>query len=48
MDMAKLCLCGNMSRMLFDKRHKKKVRVAWMILSVLIIVSMILLYTPLF
>ena len=34
--------------MLFDRRHKNKVKTAWMILSILIIVSMILLYSPLF
>jgi len=39
---------GNMASMLFDRRHKKKIRVAWMVLSILIIVSMVLLYSPLF
>ena len=34
--------------MLFDRRHKKKIKVAWMVLSILIIVSMILLYAPIF
>jgi predicted nucleic acid-binding Zn ribbon protein len=34
--------------MLFDKRHKKKVQFIWVVLCILIIVSMMLLYTPLF
>lgn len=34
--------------MLFDKRHKKKFKAIWIALSVLIIVSMVLLYAPLF
>ena len=34
--------------MLFDRRHKNKVKATWMILSILIIVSMILLYAPFF
>jgi hypothetical protein len=32
--------------MLFDKRHKGKVKAVWMVLAVLIMVSMVLLYTP--
>jgi len=38
----------NITRMLFDRKHKKKIKVAWAILSILIIVSMVLLYAPLF
>lgn len=32
--------------MLFDKRHKGKVKAVWIVLCVLIIISMVLLYTP--
>jgi hypothetical protein len=34
--------------MLFDRRHKKKVQGIWVMLCVLLIVSMILLYSPVF
>jgi len=34
--------------LVFDKRTKKAVKVAWMVLGILIIVSMVLLYTPIF
>jgi len=34
--------------MLFNKKHQKKVQVIWAVLTVLIIVSMILLYAPIF
>jgi hypothetical protein len=37
-----------MSAMLFERRNKKKVEFAWKILVVLIVLSMILLYTPIF
>lgn len=33
--------------MLFDKRHKGKVKAIWLVLCVLIMISMVLLYTPL-
>lgn len=39
---------GNIANMLFDRRHKKKVKTAWIVLSILIILSMILLYAPFF
>ena len=32
--------------MLFEKRHKKAVRAIWMVLSILIILSMLLLFGP--
>jgi hypothetical protein len=34
--------------MLLNKKHKKVVGVAWAIVAFLIIISMILLYTPIF
>lgn len=34
--------------MLFHKKHKKRLEIAWAVLTVLIIVSMILLYAPSF
>lgn len=34
--------------MLFEKRTKRAVRIAWAILGVLIIISMIFLYSPVF
>ena len=34
--------------MLFDRRHKKKVQAVWTILVILIIVSMVFLYAPIF
>ena len=34
--------------MLFDRRHKKKIQMTWTILCIVIIVSMILLYSPIF
>lgn len=34
--------------MLFEKRHRKKVGIIWAVLCVLIIISMVLLYTPIF
>lgn len=34
--------------MLFDRRHKNKVQTVWKILVALIILSMILLYSPIF
>lgn len=34
--------------MLFDRRHRRKVEMAWKILAILIAVSMILLYAPIF
>ena len=32
--------------MLFDKRHKQKIKAVWYIICILIILSMVLLYTP--
>ena len=37
----------SIANMLFDKRHKKKVKIIWIVLSIIIILSMILLYAPL-
>ncbi len=34
--------------MLFNKKHQKKIQVIWAVVSLLIIVSMILLYSPFF
>jgi len=34
--------------MLFDRRHKKKVELVWKVLVILIAVSMVLLYAPIF
>jgi hypothetical protein len=34
--------------MLFDRRHRNKVQVAWKVLVALIIASMVLLYSPIF
>ena len=34
--------------MLFDRKHKKKVQMIWKIMVIAIIISMILLYSPLF
>jgi len=34
--------------MLFNKKHQKKIQTAWAVVSILIIVSMILLYSPIF
>gem|GEM_PF-1059736 len=34
--------------MLFNKKHQKRLQVIWGILSILIILSMILLYSPIF
>lgn len=34
--------------MLFDRRHKNKVQMAWKVLVALIIASMVLLYAPVF
>ncbi|AKM84320.1 MAG: protein of unknown function with transmembrane region [Candidatus Campbellbacteria bacterium GW2011_OD1_34_28] len=34
--------------MIFDKKNKKIIKIFWMVLGALLIVSMILLYTPLF
>ena len=48
MKVAKIRSYGSIARMLFDRRHKKKIKVVWMALSILIIVSMILLYSPIF
>lgn len=36
------------ARMLFDKKHQKKVRIIWGVLAVMIALSMILLYFPVF
>ncbi len=32
--------------MLFNKKHQKKLQVAWAIMSVIVIIGMILLYSP--
>jgi len=32
--------------MLFNQKHKKKIQIFWIVISVLVIVSMILLYMP--
>ena len=32
--------------MLFNKKHQKKIQFAWAVVSVLIIISMIVLYSP--
>jgi hypothetical protein len=37
-----------MGTMLFDRQHRKKVQMAWKVLVVLIVLSMILLYAPMF
>lgn len=34
--------------MLFDRRHKNKVQIVWKILVVLLVLSMVLLYAPIF
>ena len=34
--------------MLFNKKHQKRIQTAWAIITVLIIISMILLYSPIF
>lgn len=34
--------------MMFNPKHKKKIKVAWSILAALVIISMILLYAPIF
>ena len=34
--------------MLLDKKNRKKIQIVWTILCVMIIISMILLYTPIF
>ncbi|KKT00853.1 MAG: hypothetical protein UW07_C0010G0037 [Candidatus Nomurabacteria bacterium GW2011_GWF2_43_8] len=34
--------------MLFHKKHQKKIQAVWGVLSILIIISMILLYSPIF
>ncbi len=34
--------------MLFNKKHQKKIQTIWVVLCVLIIVSMVLLYSPIF
>jgi len=34
--------------MFFNKKHQKKIQVIWAVVCVLIIVSMILLYSPIF
>jgi hypothetical protein len=34
--------------MLFDRKHRNKVQIAWKILVALIIASMVLLYAPIF
>lgn len=37
-----------MGAMLFDRQHRKKVEMVWKILVALIIVSMVILYLPIF
>lgn len=32
--------------MLFEKKHRKKIQIAWTILSLLIAISMVILYMP--
>lgn len=34
--------------MLFKKKHRRVIEVTWIVLAALIIVSMVLLYTPIF
>ena len=34
--------------MLFDRRHKNKMELAWKILVAVIVISMVLLYLPIF
>lgn len=34
--------------MFFGKQNQKKIRIIWAVLSILIIISMIMLYTPIF
>jgi len=34
--------------MLFNKKHQKKIQVIWSVLAVLVAISMILLYAPIF
>jgi len=34
--------------MLFNKKHQKKIQIVWAVVGVLIIISMILLYSPIF
>jgi len=34
--------------MLFNKKHQKRIQVVWAIVSIFIIISMILLYSPIF
>ena len=34
--------------MLFNKKHQKKIQIVWAALSIFIIISMILLYSPIF
>lgn len=34
--------------MLFDRRHKNKIQMAWKVLVVLMIAAMVLLYMPIF
>ncbi len=32
--------------MLFDKKHQKKIRTVWIVISIIMILGMILLYLP--
>ncbi|TSC68135.1 MAG: hypothetical protein G01um101472_142 [Parcubacteria group bacterium Gr01-1014_72] len=34
--------------MLFEKKHQKKIKIVWAIVCILIIVSMVILYTPIY
>jgi len=34
--------------MLFNPKHRKKLQIVWSVVVILVIVSMILLYTPIF
>jgi predicted nucleic acid-binding Zn ribbon protein len=47
-DLGAINSCAILNYMLFNKKHQKKIQVAWAVVSVLIIVSMILLYSPMF
>ncbi len=37
-----------MNEMLFDRQHRKKVQLVWKVLVAIIVVSMVLLYSPIF
>lgn len=41
-------ICYTAKYMLFNKKHQKKIQTAWVVVCVLIIISMILLYMPIF